>query len=66
MQRSRSAPIVCWRGVFDMVRDVVRDRARDEIVEAMMKRGVFPLPFYSMADDGWQGTGHEFCVVNGR
>ncbi len=58
------------RGVVGVVRDVlgdgVCDDCVDEIVEAMMRRGVFPLPCHSMVGGGWQGTGHEFCVVNGR
>ena len=47
-----------------MARGVVRDRTRDdcgEIIEAMMRRGVFPPSCHSMADGGWQRTGHEFC-----
>ncbi len=56
--------VVCWRGVLGVVRDRARDDdGVDEIVEAMMRRGVFPLPCHSMAAGGWQGTGHEFCVM---
>ncbi len=45
-------------------------RVEDEVYgnseEAMMRRGVFPLPCHSTAAGGWQGTGHEFCVVGRR
>ncbi len=56
------------RGVVGVVRDVLRDGVcddcGDEIVEAMMRRGVFPLPCHSMAAGGWQGVGFEERVTN--
>ena len=56
------------RGVVGVVRDVLGDGVCDDCVEAMMRRGVFPLPCHSMAGVGWQGVGfevagHGFCVV---
>ncbi len=50
--------------VRDMLRNGVCDDCVDEIVEAMMRRGVFPLPCHSMADGGWQGVGFEEWVTN--